>query len=112
MSGMWGYISKNYQWIFSGTGVALPMGLMSVLAWWLTSTHNSRENHAHLSISTQNLDLRARDYHENYDHALGIFIANTGNSPVHIWRALFKNEVVVLGMFKIERRTSNLPESL
>ncbi len=99
-------VSQHYQWFFSGLGVFLLGGLATLISRLRTSAGNARENHPHLSVHTQNIDLSARDHHENYDHALGIFIANTGNSPIHISRALFKNEVRALGIL---RKKSELP---
>ena len=98
--------SRHYQWFFSGLGVPLVIGLATLIWRLRLRTGSARENHPHLSVHTQNIDLSARDYHENYDHALGIFIANTGNSPIHISRALFRNEVRVLGIL---RKKSELP---
>ncbi len=99
-------VSKHYQWFFSGLGVFLLSGLIALISKLRPKAGNARNNHPHLSVHTQNIDLRARDHHEHYDYALGIFIANTGNSPIHISRALFKNEVRFLGTVK---RKSALP---
>jgi hypothetical protein len=63
-------------------------------------------NHPGIAVSTQNLELRARDLHESYDHVLAIFIANVGDRPLRIRRALFRNRVTVLGLIE---RESALP---
>jgi hypothetical protein len=97
------FIAKHYPWFFSGLGVFLLGGLLTFVK---SLTAAKKENHPALSVHTQNIALRARDYHESYDHALGIFIANTGDSNIHIARALFKNKVPFLLFFK---KASALP---
>jgi hypothetical protein len=43
---------------------------------------------------------------ESFDDALGVFIANTGDSPIHIRRALFRNRI---SRFFVFRKRSLLP---
>ena len=97
------WILDNKEWLFSGIGVLVVAGLIAVLR---RSRAKGGENHPGLAVHTQNINLIARDFHEEYDHALGVFIANTGNSPIHIHRALFRNRVP-FALFL--RRTSKLP---
>ncbi len=98
------FVANNYEWFFSGLGVFLLGGLIAGVRYM--ARREQSENHPQIVLHTQNIDLRARDYHENYDHALGIFISNTGNSSVHIHRALFKDRVPMLWIF---RRKGDLP---
>ncbi len=97
------FISKNYEWLFSGLGVFIVGGFLAGLGHTL---HRKGQNHPDIAVHAQSISLHARDYHETYDHALGIFIANTGDTPIHIRRALFKNRVAFLSLFT---RRSRLP---
>ena len=86
--------------------IGFVSSLLSLLGGLRVVRARGGENCPYLSIHTQNIPLRARDSHESYDHALGIFIANTGNSPIHIQRAMFRDRVPLLGLFETR---SSLP---
>ncbi len=92
-----------YTWVFSGLGVSCLLALVPSMRRRIT---DKRGNNKNLTISTQNINLTARDLHECYDHALGIFISNAGNAPVHIQAALFRTHVPFLFFF---RRRSPIP---
>ena len=81
----------------------LIAGIITLLRHFRASR---RENHPDLAIHTQNVAIGTRTFHEEFDNSLGIFIANTGNSPIHIHRALFCNRVPY---FLFLRRKSKLP---
>ncbi len=97
------WILDNKEWVFSGIGVFLVGGLVAFLKY-LAPIRS--QNHPDLAIHTQHVEISARAFHENYDNALGVFIENTGDSPIHIHRALFQNRIPWLLVF---RRTSELP---
>lgn len=95
--GVFTWVGKNYEWFFSGLGVFLLGGSIGLFRYL-----GSREQVANcdqLAIHTQHLAFKARDLHENYDHALGVFIVNTGDSPIHIQRALFRDRIPFLWVF-------------
>lgn len=104
MTTIFDWINQNHEWFFSGLGVFLFGGILALSR--VVYSYKRNENFPDIAVHTQNIDLRARDYHENYDHALGIFIANSGDSIIHIQRALFRKRVPFLWFFKIG---SNLP---
>ncbi len=97
------WMIKNKEWIFSGIGVFVLGGLVALFKH--LTAHRSR-NHPDIAVHTQWMPISSRDFHENYDDALGIFIANTGDSPIHIRRALFRNSTPFLRVWK---RASILP---
>lgn len=104
MSAFADWIKLNHQWFFSGLGVFLLGGLIALIRHM--SSQKKKENHPDIAVHTQNINLRARDYHESYDHAFGIFIANSGDLSIHIQRALFRDKVPFLWLFQ---RASKLP---
>jgi hypothetical protein len=59
-----------------------------------------------LHIHVQSQELHANDFHEQYDHVLGIFIANSGTTNVYIARAFFRPTYRVFLFFK---RSTKLP---
>lgn len=99
LSAVWFIVAPDYE-----PAVTFLAGLAGVLGTILVGRHT--ENHPHLSVHTQNIDLVARDFHEAYDHALGVFISNKGDTPIHISRALFDNRIPTVFRF---RRLSKLP---
>ena len=97
------WIAANKEWVFSGIGVFLIGAFMALMTrLWRPKT----ENHPDIAIHTQYMGIVARDSHEEYDDALAIFIENIGNSPIHIRRALFLNQLSFLPFL---RKKSKLP---
>src|ERR1039457_2993170 len=97
------WLLRNKEWFFSGIGVFL---LAAFCAFLKRVSSGCSGNHPDISIHTQQVDISGRGFHESFDNALGVFIANTGDSHIYIRRALFRNRVPYLLVF---RRASQIP---
>jgi hypothetical protein len=63
-----------------------------------------------LSINPSNISFRARDVHENYDHALGIHIHHQGGPNCYIVGAAFR-PIRSIWPFKRERSLVIYPQA-